>query len=178
MNNISCDVCMDLIPLAKDGIASEDSRLLVEEHIKTCASCKLLYLGEEQLDSQMDDKIIVRKIKKQISYFLLTLVLLGTILGMLLTNSMNMFYNALIMPAVGGLGYLALKKRTAWLPLGLFCFTFLWQSLQFYFIEGIGSGIFASIQMSFFYSGSYTFFSIIGIAIAWLLQYAFRRDTK
>lgn len=25
MNKISCDICMDLIPLVKDGIASEDS---------------------------------------------------------------------------------------------------------------------------------------------------------
>ena len=32
MNEISCDVCMDLIPLVQDGIASEDSREAVEQH--------------------------------------------------------------------------------------------------------------------------------------------------
>ena len=30
MNEINCNVCMDLIPLVQDGIASEDSRKAVE----------------------------------------------------------------------------------------------------------------------------------------------------
>ncbi len=37
--NISCDIIMDLIPIYKDGVASEDSKKAVEEHILTCKDC-------------------------------------------------------------------------------------------------------------------------------------------
>ena len=42
-DRISCDICMDLIPLVRDGIASEDSRAAVEEHIKDCAVCRAAF---------------------------------------------------------------------------------------------------------------------------------------
>ena len=42
MNEITCDVCMDLIPLVQDGVASQDSVLAVENHIKNCF-CKHIY---------------------------------------------------------------------------------------------------------------------------------------
>ena len=32
MSKISCDTCLDLIPLVKDGVSSQDSRKLVEDH--------------------------------------------------------------------------------------------------------------------------------------------------
>ena len=40
MNDITCDVCRDLMPLVKDGIASADSRLAVERHLESCPSCR------------------------------------------------------------------------------------------------------------------------------------------
>ena len=45
MNTISCDICMDLIPLVRDGIASAGSAAAVEEHLKTCPACMLLMFG-------------------------------------------------------------------------------------------------------------------------------------
>lgn len=180
MSKISCDTCMDLMPLVTDCIASEDSRLLVEEHIKTCESCKNVFMSADPSKVQMNDKIIVGKIKKQLSYFILVVILIGAVSGMMLTNSMNMFYNALIMPLIGGLGFLVLRKKTVWLTVGLFAFTSIWQFIQFYITEGVsqGSSIFDLAIGSLFYSGIYTFFIIIGIVIAMLLEYAFRRDSK
>ncbi len=37
---ISCGIIQDLLPLYAEGIASEDSRKLVEEHLGECPSCK------------------------------------------------------------------------------------------------------------------------------------------
>lgn len=37
---LSCDVIQDLLPLYHDGVCSEESRKIVEEHIATCAACK------------------------------------------------------------------------------------------------------------------------------------------
>ena len=37
---ISCDVIEDLLPLYVDDMVSEDSRQLVEEHLKACPTCR------------------------------------------------------------------------------------------------------------------------------------------
>ena len=37
---ISCNIIEDLLPLYVDDAVSEDSRQLVEEHLKECASCR------------------------------------------------------------------------------------------------------------------------------------------
>ena len=37
---ISCNIIEDLLPLYVDEAASEDSRQLVEEHLKGCPSCR------------------------------------------------------------------------------------------------------------------------------------------
>jgi anti-sigma factor RsiW len=41
--NISCDMAMDLIALYKDGLASDDSRAAVREHLRLCPSCAREY---------------------------------------------------------------------------------------------------------------------------------------
>lgn len=43
MNRITCEVAKDIIPLCIDGVCSENSKQLVEEHIKECTSCKKLW---------------------------------------------------------------------------------------------------------------------------------------
>lgn len=37
---ITCDVIKDLLPLYVENISSDDTRILVEEHIVSCESCK------------------------------------------------------------------------------------------------------------------------------------------
>ena len=36
----NCEVIMDLLPLYHDGVCSEESREMVEEHLEECESCK------------------------------------------------------------------------------------------------------------------------------------------
>jgi len=38
--NISCDIIKDLLPLYHDGVCSEESRNIIEEHLKDCDDCK------------------------------------------------------------------------------------------------------------------------------------------
>jgi predicted anti-sigma-YlaC factor YlaD len=40
---ISCEVFDDLMPLVKDGIASEQSNELLKEHMKECEKCKKVF---------------------------------------------------------------------------------------------------------------------------------------
>ena len=37
---LPCNVVQDLLPLYHDGVCSEESKTLVQEHIATCAQCK------------------------------------------------------------------------------------------------------------------------------------------
>lgn len=37
---ISCNIIEDLLPLYVDDMVSEDSRQLVEEHLKECTTCQ------------------------------------------------------------------------------------------------------------------------------------------
>lgn len=51
---ITCDVIQDLIPSYIDGILSEDSKALVEEHMGICQECRKMYeiMKEEQEKEQ------------------------------------------------------------------------------------------------------------------------------
>ena len=37
---ISCEIIKDLLPLYQDGICSDESRKLIEEHLQSCDECK------------------------------------------------------------------------------------------------------------------------------------------
>lgn len=50
MTRISCDVIQDLLPLYYDGICSESTKQLVEEHLADCADCRSAL---EQLQSSL-----------------------------------------------------------------------------------------------------------------------------
>ena len=53
---LSCNVVQDLLPLYHDGVCSEESKALVQEHIATCAQCKdyLHSLKEETAPDKID----------------------------------------------------------------------------------------------------------------------------
>ncbi len=38
--NLTCDIVMDLVGLYKDKLASEDSVIAIEEHLRECPSCR------------------------------------------------------------------------------------------------------------------------------------------
>ena len=62
---ISCNIIEDLLPLYVDEAASEDSRQLVEEHLKGCPSCRKM-LEEIKKDNQLgtDHRISPEENKK------------------------------------------------------------------------------------------------------------------
>lgn len=43
MHKISCDIIQDMIPLCIDDVASDDTKKMVNEHIKDCIICKKEY---------------------------------------------------------------------------------------------------------------------------------------
>ncbi|MGO5010894.1 zf-HC2 domain-containing protein [Niallia sp. Sow4_A1] len=41
MSKLSCEIIKDILPLYYDGVCSEDSKRMVEEHLLDCDSCKM-----------------------------------------------------------------------------------------------------------------------------------------
>lgn len=83
---VTCDVIKDLLPLYAEGLVSNDTKTLIEEHLSTCSNCK------KQLNSIQNSKQIpidtniepLKKVKKklfqkQIQTIALTITLVLTI---------------------------------------------------------------------------------------------------
>jgi len=86
--NVPCDIILDLIPLVKDNVASEDSINLVSEHLKSCESCKLEFENYAlPIQKEVDDKRVLFSIKKKLFLITSALLFLGTFIGMVLNKS-------------------------------------------------------------------------------------------
>lgn len=73
MNKISCDVIKDLLPLYIDKVVSEDTELLIEEHIAKCDKCREVLehmAGEVAIpvskDAEQEEIAFLSKIKESI----------------------------------------------------------------------------------------------------------------
>ncbi len=173
---ISCEVVLDLIPLVKDGVGSSDSSSLVNDHIKTCESCRSEFEAFEGVKNEqpgIKDEKIIFDIKRSIFITQLIILFAGAIVGAALSNSMGMFYNFLIMPIIGGLGYITFKKKWWLVPALVFVLSYLWQ-----FISVIIEGGFAleALYYPVFLSSIYTFLVFLGIVISELLHFTFKKE--
>lgn len=176
MNKISCNICKDLLPLVKDGIASEDSRLAVEAHVETCAECKRMYEiaivespeGNPELEAELG------KLKRRLQAFSALLLMFGVFFGLSLTASEDMFYNSLVMPVIGALGYVLVRWRAIYqVPLLLFVMQCMINFL------GLARGMeYMPMMAIVMWVGIYTIFVELGVLVAGLLHFAFRKERE
>ncbi|MBQ7098736.1 MAG: zf-HC2 domain-containing protein [Oscillospiraceae bacterium] len=68
--SLSCDVTRDLLPLYHDGVCSDESRALVEEHLRDCAECNAMLKelrGEIEVPHESpDDQAVLKKLGKNV----------------------------------------------------------------------------------------------------------------
>ena len=173
MNKITCDMCKDLMPLVTDGIASEDSRLAVEEHVKECEACKAIYDGLVQEPSVNPDlELELGKMKKRLQIFSAMLLMFGVFFGLSLTASDEMFYNSLIMPVIGVLGYVLFRWNAVYqVPILLLVMLFVINC--FGMVRGMEV---MSVYGVVMWVGIYCIFVELGVLVAGLLHYAFRKE--
>lgn len=170
MNEITCDLCMDLIPLVKDGVASEDSKRAVEQHIASCDVCSALYAGDTP--PPVDPAKTFSKIHRKLQFSSAMLLMFGVFFGLSLTAGSDMFYNTLIMPVIGALGYYLFRKKALYsIPL-LLLITHAVINL-FGLLRGIEHlDTYSMLMWTFLYS----VFTVLGTVVAWLLHFAFRKE--
>ena len=170
MNEITCDVCMDLIPLVQDGVASQDSVLAVENHIKNCSKCGAIFKG--QIPIRNDGKELLKKMKKRAQVFTGMLLMFGILFGLSLTATSELFLNALIMPVLGSIGYYLFRWKAAYIVPCILLVTHIVMN-GFGMIRGIQR---LSILDVLFWNVLYSFFAILGVIIVGLLHFAFRKE--
>lgn len=88
--DLSCNVIKDLLPVYCDGMASVDSVEVVEQHIKQCEDCKLIYekmsgnLETEQLEDRDREIQELKKIKKIFNTKVIVAGIMGVIVSVIL----------------------------------------------------------------------------------------------
>lgn len=173
MNKLTCDICQDLIPLVKDEIASEDSEMAVLEHIKSCEKCREMY-GEGVVFVD-EDKKIVSKLRRNLRNIMMTIAILSIFFGISLSATQFMFYNIIIMPSIGAVGYVLFKKKSIYVCMAVFVMTYLkevYHSLGYAFA---GSLIQAFLP-PFWWALIYLILTALGVAIAFLLNFGFKKE--
>ena len=78
-NQISCNVIIDLLPLYKEAICSEETRILVDEHLQSCKSCRSLseslIVPEPEFKSAPTEAETFKKVGKKLKRSRLTKVM-------------------------------------------------------------------------------------------------------
>lgn len=95
---MKCEIIKDLIPLCSEGLCSDESRIAVEEHIKTCESCRLLYekIPETEEKIQPPEEVsamkkLSRKFKANRLKTIILSVLLLSVTGTIAVLTFNQF---------------------------------------------------------------------------------------
>ena len=169
MNEISCDTCMDLIPLVRDGIASGDSRDAVMAHIGQCGECRAFFDGETP---QTDADEAFAKFRKKTSMAANAVMILGMVLGIGLTNGTGLLYNAIIMPLIGAVGYYIYSSKAFYSVPVLLALTYSAVRLA----DFVGGGAVFGEEAYFIWLVIYCVFALVGVTIASLLHFAFHKE--
>jgi hypothetical protein len=133
MEAFDCDLYMDLMPLVKDGAASQTSRAALEAHLKECEMCRELYDTIPETAVEPDEgrvKKTMEKIRERYHHSLLVLGVLGVLLGVLLTMTRNMALTVAIFPMVGLGAYFLWRSRSLFIPLLVFSASWLLLSIR------------------------------------------------
>lgn len=170
--DIGCEICKDLLPLVQDGVASEESRAAVQAHLEHCAACRALADGALPPLPAPDGAALLRRVRRGTRGFVLVALLAGALFGVGLSGSMNMFYNSLLMPAMGAAAYFVWRwKAAAVLPpllagMSLACWVLCW-----------GWGVEAQPLPGYLiWAAIYCVLALVGVAIAGLFHFALKKE--
>ena len=170
--DIGCEICKDLLPLVEDGVASEASRAAVAAHLERCPDCRALAVGAVPPPPAPDGDALLWRVRRTLRGFALVVLLAGALFGMGLSGSMNMFYNSLLMPAMGAAAYYVWRwKAAAVLPpllagMSLVCWALCW-----------GWGVEAAPLPGYLiWAAIYCVLALVGVAIAGLFHFALKKE--
>ena len=179
-----CSVVRDLLPLYVENMVNPDTAQYIETHLAECSECQAVLdslkaggnLPEVEpkaaanTDGSKPFKKIMKRMNRKLYMLSYSLIIFFIFLGFAWTGEKNMMYNSLIMPVVGIFGYYVFGWRAVYkvpiLLLIIDMFVYLFKLVEL------------SLYSAFMWTMTYSIFVLIGIAIAFLLQYAFGKGKK
>lgn len=180
-HDLPCDICRDLLPLVRDGVASEASRRAVEEHVAHCEACRELW-GEEAPPPPLHRERVLGRIRRRLYAWQGAMTAAGLILGMVLANTGQAGYNILLLPVLGAVVQWLSPRRARWLPLlvwGLIAAVTLWSNADYLLgrlAEWDWYNFFAILGLSILYGLLLGALCALGTLAAALFRYALRKE--
>ena len=182
MMKTECSIVKDLLPLYIEDMVSEETAQFVLEHLNVCADCKAEY-GALMSDSPLTNiekksdinteqaksfKTTMRRMNRQFYSLAYAALIFLIFLGFGWTGGENLMYNSLIMPVVGIFGYYVFRWKAIYkvpiLLLIIDTFVCLFRLVDL------------DLYSAFLWTVIYSIFVFVGIAIAFLLHFAFRKE--
>ena len=179
---IECSVVRDLLPLYVEDMVSPETAQYVNLHLAECPECQkeleslkggdVLTAIEKNPTQNTGDAKPFKKMMKRMNrqfYSLAYAALIFLIfLGFGWTGGENLMYNSLIMPVVGIFGYYVFRWKAIYkvpiLLLIIDTFVCLFKLVDL------------DLYSTFLWTVIYSIFVFVGIAIAFLLHFAFRKE--
>ena len=160
--DLPCEACRDLIPLVQDGAASDASVQLVAQHIAHCRDCRAFWQAGAPAAAPDDGKVLSR-IHRRLRLVLAAALAAGALVAFWLnTYAYRPEYSVVILPVVGALGCLLLRRRWYFAPPAVAALGFVWHLVAT-----------AGWQEPLVFAVGYGLLCLLGALAAKLLVYAF-----
>lgn len=179
-----CSIVRDLLPLYVENLLSAETEQYVNEHLACCPACQaeLAVLKEgvelppiEKAQPPISDtakpfKKVMKRMNRQFYMLAYSLAIFFVFLGFSWTGGENLMYNSLIMPIVGIFGYCVFQWKAVYkMPILLLII-----DLFVCLFKLVEIDLYSALIWTLIYST----FVFVGIAIAFLLHYALRKENK
>ena len=179
-----CSVIRDLLPLYVENMVSEKTAQYIMEHIAVCEECKAelakfkegadITVTEENSAQNAEGakpfKKILKRVNRQFYSVAYAALIFLIFLGFGWTEGENLMYNSLIIPIVGVFGYYVFRWQAVYkVPVLLLVI-----DLSIFVLQALEIGFVDTLIWTLIYSG----FALVGVAIAFLLHYAFKKEDR
>lgn len=179
-----CSIVRDLIPLYLEDMLSIETARFVKEHLNNCQECRreleaandvtvtsgINHTSDRTAGDNGAFKKIMKRLNRQFNSLAYSLIIFFIFLGFGWTGGENLMYNSIIMPIVGVFGYYVFRRKAIYkVPVLLLLIdlaVYLFQLVEIGFVDTL------------LWTLIYCIFVVVGIAIAGLLHFAFRREEK
>lgn len=177
-----CSIVGDLLPLYVEDLVSTETAEYIKEHLDNCPKCQAEFASLKegagvpktenkptpQINSTKPFQKIMKRMNRKFYTLTYSLIIFFIFLGFGWTGGENLMYNSLIMPIVGVFGYCVFRWKAVYkvpillLIIDMFVYLFKWVALDLY--------------STLIWTVIYSLFVLVGIAIAFLLHYATRKE--
>ena len=182
MVKTECSVVRDLLPLYVEDLVSPETARYVTSHLAECPACQkeldslragggLTAIEKEPPTSTKEAtsfKAIMKRLNRQFDSIAYAALVCLIFLGFGWTGGENLMYNSLVMPVAGVFGYYVFRWKAVYkVPILLLIIDTVVCLFKLVDLDLYGALL---------WTGIYSIFVFVGIAIAFLLHFAFRKE--